>query len=394
MARLVRFLGWALAIVLLLVGLLGFCTPQTQLTALDAPGGGTAWNHFLHFISVRGLLLMRLGLVVLALRIFVLPFLLDRKGTHAAWKLFLRKFPLTSFLLPGALCMFFLSYLPMPGIVLAFKNFVRVRRGTIIDSIAQSQWVGLGNFAFIGTERVQSVIRNTFVYNFFWMILGLVVSVSLAIALSHLSNRRGVKLYQTGIFMPYFLSWVIASYLLYALLSYERGLIRAITVGLGIFTADTYPNYYLRPGAWPFILTLANQWKYMGYNSIVYTAAITGIDGELYEAATLDGAGTWNKIRYITLPMLKPMMIILTIMAMGRMANADFGLFYNLPMGSGPLMQTTEVFDTYVFRMLTGGTANMGVTAAASLFQSVLGFVLIFTSNMVVRKVSPDNSLF
>jgi putative aldouronate transport system permease protein len=154
------------------------------------------------------------------------------------------------------------------------------------------------------------------------------------------------------------------------------------------------PKFYQSPGVWPLILTLANQWKYMGYNSIVYTAAISGIDSELYEAATLDGASTWGKIRHITLPMLKPMMIILTIMAMGRMANADFGLFYNLPMGSGPLLRATEVFDTYVYRMLTNNTTNMGITAAGSLFQSVLGFVLIFTSNMVVRKVSPDNSLF
>lgn len=387
-----RIACWVLAVLVLLVGLIGFCTPLGQLSPLAEKA--TAWNGFLHFIAANGLPLMQIGLGVLAFRVLLLPFLLDAGKAKAQWKVFFRKLPLTSFLIPGALCMFFLSYLPMPGIVLAFKNFVRVRRGTIIDSIAESLWVGLGNFAFIGTERVQSVIRNTFVYNFFWMILGLVVSVSLAIALSHLRNRRAVKLYQTSIFMPYFLSWVIASYLLYALLSYDRGLIRSITVGLGLYTHDTYPNFYLRPSAWPAILTLANQWKYMGYNSIVYSAAITGIDGELYEAATLDGAGTWGKIRYVTLPMLKPMMIILTIMAMGRMANADFGLFYNLPMGSGPLMQTTEVFDTYVFRMLTGGTANMGVTAAASLFQSVLGFVLIFTSNMVVRRVSPDNSLF
>lgn len=386
----IRRVLWVLAVSLLPVGLLGFCTPMAQANDADA----ALLSRLIRFIAQNGLLLMQAGLTGIVFCVFLLPFLLDARKAVLKWRVFFRKFPLTAFLIPGGLCMFLLSYLPMPGIVLAFKNFVRVRRGTIIDSIAQSEWVGLGNFAFIGTERVQSVIRNTLVYNFFWMLLGLVVSVALAIALSHLRNKRAVKLYQTGIFMPYFLSWVIASYLLYALLSHERGLIRSLTLGLGLFTAENYPNWYLSPASWPLILTLANQWKYMGYNSIVYTAAITGIDEDLYEAATLDGAGTWSKIRYITLPMLKPMMIILTIMAMGRMANADFGLFYNLPMGSGPLMQKTEVFDTYVFRMLTGGTANMGVTAAASLFQSALGFILIFTSNMAVRRVSPDHSLF
>lgn len=384
---------WALTALLLIIGLLGYCTPAALLRPLEEATPSLRLR-FQHFIAGAGGALMLCGVGLAAFRVFALPFLLSARDAALRWKVFFRKFPLVSFMIPGALCMLLLSYLPMPGIVLAFKNFVRVRRGTIIDSIAESRWVGLTNFSFIGTGRVQSVIRNTFMYNFCWMILGLVVSVALAIALSHLRNRRAVKFFQTGIFMPYFLSWVIASYLLYALLSYERGLFRSIAVGLGLFTDATYPNLYLKPGAWPLILTLANQWKYMGYNSIVYTAAITGIDGDLYEAATLDGASAWGKIRFITLPMLKPMMIILTIMAMGRMANADFGMFYNLPMGSGPLMQVTEVFDTYVFRMLMGGTADMGVTAAASLFQSALGFILIFSSNMIVRKISPENALF
>jgi putative aldouronate transport system permease protein len=271
---------------------------------------------------------------------------------------------------------------------------VRARRLSFVESIATSSWVGLSNFQFIASPRAQMVLRNTFLYNFSWMVLSLIISVSLAIALSHLRNKRGVKLYQTGIFMPYFISWVIASYLLFALLSHERGLIRSITVGLGAFTSEDYPNYYLNPRVWPMILTLANQWKYMGYDSIVYTAAISGIAIEMYEAAVLDGAGTWGRIRYVTLPMLRPMMIILTIMAMGRMASADFGLFYNLPMNSGQITSTTDVFDTYVFRMLTGNSTSIGVTAAASFFQSMVGFVLIMASNMLVKKLSPDETLF
>lgn len=337
---------------------------------------------------------MGLGIFLLIFRFFLLPFLINARDALNKWRVFKRNAVLVSFMLPGAGLLLLLNYLPMPGIMLAFKQFVRARRGTIIDSIAGSKWVGLTNFAFIGSERAQAVLRNTFIYNFCWMILSLVLSVAIAIALNHVRKKRAVKFYQTSIFMPYFISWVIASYLLFALLSHERGVIRHIALALGIYDAETYPNYYLTPGVWPFILTVANQWKYMGYDSIVYTAAIAGIDAEMYEAAALDGAGVWERIRYITLPMLTPMMTILTIMAMGRMASADFGLFYNLPMNAGQLVSTTDVYDTYVFRMLTNTSASMGVSAAASLFQSVLGFVLIMLTNSLVKRLNPENTLF
>lgn len=396
MKKAVRWGTFILGLLLLITGFLGYCTPDVSMDWLSKDSSEwTAWQRFVTFIARNGGTLMLVGIGVILFRILVLPFLLDRRETGKKWRIFGKNFPLTMFMIPGALCLLMFNYLPMPGIVLAFKNFKKARGG-IIQSIAGSAWNGLKGFSFLGTETVQNYIRNTLMYNFFWMILGLVVAVAIAIALSHLRNKRSTKFYQTFVFMPYFLSWVIASYLLYALINYDKGLFGGLMESLGLVSSRyELTNLYQAPQYWPLILTLANQWKYMGYNSIIYTAAISGIDTELYEAAMLDGAGVWQRIRYITVPLLKPMMIIMTIMAMGRMANADFGLFYNLPMGSGPLLKITGVYDTYVFNMITGSsTTNYGTIAATSLFQSVLGFVLIFSANMVVRKISPDNSLF
>lgn len=396
MKKTVKAIGLIISILILIAGFLGYCTPEksTPWISKDA-SEWTAWQRFVTFLEDNGGLLMIIGIGLLLFVLLILPFFFDFKGTANSYSTFFRNVPLTLFMIPGGLCLLFFNYLPMPGIVLAFKTFKKGRHG-IIQSIADSQWNGVRGFNFLETETAQSYIRNTLVYNFFWMLLGLVVAVAIAIALNHLRNKKSTKLYQTFIFMPYFLSWVIASYLLYALINHDKGLLPGMMVQLGLATdRSQITNLYQAPQWWPLILTLANQWKYMGYNSIVYSAAISGIDSEMYEAAMLDGAGTWQRIRYITIPMLKPMMIIMTIMAMGRMANADFGLFYNLPMGSGPLKTITGVYDTYVFGMITGSSStNYGTIAATSLFQSVLGFILIFTSNMVVRKISPENSLF
>ncbi len=396
MKKVIRRAVFVLGLLLLIAGFLGYCTPDASMDWISGdPGTWTPWQHFVTFIARNGGTLMLAGIGTILFRILVLPFLLDAREAAKKWKIFRKNFPLTMFMVPGALCLLLFNYLPMPGIVLAFKTFKKGRHG-VVQSIANSAWNGLKGFSFLGTETVQNYIRNTLMYNFFWMILGLVVAVMIAIALSHLRNKKSTRFYQTFIFMPYFLSWVIASYLLYALISYDKGMFGGVMESLGLVSSRyDLVNLYQAPKYWPMILTLANQWKYMGYNSIIYTAAIAGIDTEMYEAAMLDGAGTWQRIRYITIPMLKPMMIIMTIMAMGRMANADFGLFYNLPMGSGPLLTITGVYDTYVFNMITGSsTTNYGTIAATSLFQSVLGFVLIFSSNMVVRKISPENSLF
>lgn len=394
MQRTIRISCWLLVVVLLVAGYLGFNSTETALGLPKDRAQWSAWNTFTYGLGRAGVWLMLAGLIMAAFTLLALPFILNRNDAQKSMKQFKRALPLTLFMVPGAACLFVFNYMPIPGIVLAFKTFKK-GRGSIIQSIANSAWNGLRGFSFLSTPTAQGYIRNTLLYNLVWMVIGLVVAVAIAIALSHLRNRRFTKVYQTFIFMPYFLSWVIASYLLFAMISYDKGLIGNLLASLGIINKKSFVNLYQAPAYWPFILTLMNQWKYMGYNSIIYTAAISGIDREMYEAAMLDGASGWQKIKYITLPMLKPMMIIMTIMAMGRMANGDFGLFYNLPMSSGPLKTITGVYDTYVFGMIVGsGNTNYGTTAAASLFQSVLGFVLIFSSNMVVRKISPDNSLF
>ena len=396
MKKAIRLIVFFLGLAILIAGFLGYCTPDASMNWLSADRDTwTLWQRFVTFIAHNGGTMMLVGIGVIIFRIFVLPFLLGRKAAAKKWRIFGKNIPLTLFMIPGSLCLLLFNYLPMPGIVLAFKTFKKGRHG-VVQSIADSAWNGLTGFSFLGTETVQNYIRNTLLYNLFWMILGLIVAVMIAIALSHLRNKKSTRYYQTFVFMPYFLSWVIASYLLYALISYDKGMVGGVMESLGVVPSRyDLENLYQAPRYWPLILTLANQWKYMGYNSIIYTAAIAGIDTEMYEAAMLDGAGVWQRIRYITIPMLKPMMIIMTIMAMGCMANADFGLFYNLPMGSGPLLKITGVYDTYVFSMITGSsTTNYGTIAATSLFQSVLGFVLIFTSNLIVRKISPENSLF
>ena len=396
MKKAIRPIVFFLGLAVLIAGFLGYCTPDASMNWLSSDQNTwNLWQRFVTFIAHNGGTLMLVGIGVILFRIFILPFLLDKTATAKKWRIFGKNIPLTLFMIPGSLCLLLFNYLPMPGIVLAFKTFKKGRHG-VVQSIADSVWNGLKGFSFLGTETVQYYIRNTLLYNLFWMFLGLVVAVMIAIALSHLRNKRSTRYYQTFVFMPYFLSWVIASYLLYALINYDKGMLGGVMESLGVVSSRyDLENLYQAPQYWPLILTLANQWKYMGYNSIIYTAAIAGIETEMYEAAMLDGAGVWQRIRYITIPMLKPMMIIMTIMAMGRMANADFGLFYNLPMGSGPLLKVTGVYDTYVFSMITGSsTTNYGTIAATSLFQSVLGFVLIFTSNMVVRKISPENSLF
>ncbi|MDR0928370.1 MAG: hypothetical protein LBM74_01490, partial [Oscillospiraceae bacterium] len=235
---------WVLAALLLLSALIGYCTPIAQIDALEAEGKSSLLYPIGRFISGGSLYLLIGGLAVLAFRMFGLQFTYGPASAIKSWKTFFKAFPTTTFMIPGVLVMFFLSYLPMPGIVLAFKTYVRARRASVVESIARSQWVGLNNFDFISSGRVQAAIGNTFFFNLFWMVLGLVVSVALAIALSHLRNKRAVKFYQTGVFMPYFLSWVIASYLLFALISDERGLFRSVMIGMGVYTEETVPRLY------------------------------------------------------------------------------------------------------------------------------------------------------
>ncbi|HEY4390561.1 MAG TPA: ABC transporter permease subunit [Paenibacillus sp.] len=291
--------------------------------------------------------------------------------------------------LPGALWFLFFSYLPMLGTVIAFKEY-RFDRDGFWASIVNSKWVGWENFKFLfSTNDAYIITRNTLLYNIVFIFLGLIFSVLLAVILSEISNKRLSKVYQTGMFLPYFLSWVIVGYFTFSFLSSDRGLLNGLFDSLGIPPVQ----WYSESKYWPLILVLVYLWKAVGYNSVVYLASIMGIDRSLYEAAMIDGASKMQQIRAITLPMLKPIITIMTLLAIGKIFYADFGLFYQVPRDSGTLYGVTNVIDTYVYRGLKT-TGEIGMSAAAGLYQSVVGFTLVMTSNYIVRKFDKDNALF
>lgn len=291
--------------------------------------------------------------------------------------------------LPGAIWFFFFSYLPLVGTVAAFKKY-RFSREGFWASLSKSEWVGWDNFKFIFNNNDAFLItRNTLLYNLTIIALGLVFAVALAILLSELVNKRLAKLYQTGMFLPYFLSWVIVGYFVFSFLSMDRGMLNQLLTWLGFEPI----SWYAESGYWPYILVFVALWKSIGYNSIVYLASIMGIDRSLYEAAMIDGASKWQQIRNITIPLLSPIIIIMTLLAVGRIFYADFGLFYQVPRDSGTLYAATNVIDTYVYRGLKT-TGEIGMSTAAGLYQSVVGFVLVMISNYVVRRVDKDSSLF
>ncbi|THF73563.1 ABC transporter permease [Cohnella fermenti] len=291
--------------------------------------------------------------------------------------------------LPGAVWFLCFSYLPLVGTIAAFKEY-RFSRHGFWYSLIHSKNVGWDNFKFLfNTDAALTITRNTLLYNIAFIVLGLVCSVALAILLSELANKKLAKLYQTGMFLPYFLSWVIVGYFAFSFLSMDRGLLNHI---LGYFGVDSM-QWYSDPTYWPYILIFVYLWKSIGYSSVVYLASILGIDKSLYEAAMIDGASKLQQVRNITLPLLKPIIIIMTLLAVGKIFYADFGLFYQVPRDSGTLYSVTNVIDTYVYRGLKT-TGEIGMSTAAGLYQSVVGFVLVMVSNYVVRKLDKDSALF
>jgi putative aldouronate transport system permease protein len=287
--------------------------------------------------------------------------------------------------LPGVLFLLINNYLPMFGTVIAFKNI------NYEDGILGSPWVGFSNFQFLFTNTdAWTITRNTILYNLVFITSNLVLGVSVAVMLNELRTRLFAKMYQSVMFLPYFLSAVVVGYLGYSLLNQEYGFInQTILKPLGIEGI----SWYAEPKYWPFILPLVQIWKNIGYASIIYLAAIIGIDGEYYEAAVIDGASKWQQITRITIPLLKPMMIILTLLAVGHILNADFGLFYQVPLDAGALYSTTNVIDTYVYRALLRMN-DIGMSSAAGLYQAFVGFIVVLGSNFLVRRINKENALF
>lgn len=292
---------------------------------------------------------------------------------------------------PGALWLLLLRYLPMGGIILAFKNYkIYPKDPTFLNNLIHSKWVGLDNFKFLFTTGDSWVmIRNTLAYNIVFIILGVIIPVAFAVMMSELSKKFVAKTYQTLMFFPYFLSWVVVSYFLNAFIDAQYSLIPMAQRAAG----ETAVSWYTTPGPWPYIIVFANLWKNVGYSTVLYLAAITGIDQTQYEAAAIDGASKWQQILHVTLPNLRTMIAILFILNVGKIFNADFGLFWNVPMQNGALFSVTQVIDTYIYRVLMN-TGNIGQSTAAGLLQNIVGFICIIGANAVVKKIDSDSTLF
>lgn len=287
-------------------------------------------------------------------------------------------------MIPGLLLVFVFSYIPMAGITVAFRD------GRTVSGYFTGEWVGFDNFKFFfASQDAFRITKNTVVMNFLFITTGTVGAVICALLLNELKNRKLVKVYQTVMFMPYFLSWVIVGYVSYAFLSVENGFINSMFKLIGKKPVEWYGN----PDYWPIILTIVALIKNIGYNTVVYFAGIIGIDQSLYEAAEIDGANKFQQMIHITVPLITPLISILVLLSIGKIFYADFGLFYYIPRETGVLFPKTDVIDTYVFRALKQ-LGNVGMSSAIGLFQSVVGFVLVLGSNYAAKKINPENALF
>ena len=299
-------------------------------------------------------------------------------------KMLKRAIPLYIMVATGFIYLLINNYIPMLGIVIAFKNL------NFSKGILKSDWAGLSNFEYLFKAPDAFLItRNTILYNVAFIVVNTVVAIVIAIILSEIRSKMKVKIFQSCVLIPSLISIIIVSYLAYAFLSGRTGFINGSLAAAG---KDTI-SFYTEPKYWPAILIFINCWKGAGYSSIIYLAAILGIDQEMYEAAEIDGATRWNKIRFITLPMLKSTVITLTLMNVGRIFYSDFGLFYQVPMNSGALINATNTIDTYVYRGLIE-LGDISMSSAACVYQSLVGFVLVLTANWVTKKLSSENALF
>lgn len=300
-------------------------------------------------------------------------------------KKLVRYWPMYIMLLPGFVYLVINNYIPMAGITVAFKQY------NVRDGIYKSPNVGLKNFEFLfKTNDAWLITRNTILYNLAFIVLDAVLAIAVAIILNEIVSKKAKQFYQTVILIPFLISMVVVSYLVFAFLSNGNGFINNTV--LPAFKMDAV-DWYNQAKYWPFLLILIHVWKSLGYNCILYYATICGIDNSLYEAAAVDGANRWQRIKNITLPSIKSTIIILTLMNLGNIFRSDFGLFYQVPMNSGALLEATNTIDTYVYRGLMQ-TNNIGMSSAAGVYQSIVGCILVLTANLIVRRIDSDSSLF
>ena len=287
-------------------------------------------------------------------------------------------------LIPAVVYVLIFSYWPMSGIVLAFKDF-KTRLG-----IYASPDVGFQNFRFLLISgKLGLLTRNTILYNLAFIFLGVILEMGFAIILNELLGKKLKKGMQTVMFLPYFISWVVVSAILFNMFNFEKGTANNLLTALGAGKFDLYNT----PEAWPAVLVMVNAWKKTGYGMVVYLAAITGLDQEIFEAASIDGANVWQKIRHITIPSLLPQMMILVLLALGNVFRGDFGMFYQTVKDNSIILPYTDILDTFVYRSLIQ-TGDIGMSAAAGLYQSVLCFITICVANFLVKRTQPDYALF
>ena len=305
-----------------------------------------------------------------------------RKKKKILWK---RILPFYFMVIPGLIYLIIDKYIPMFGVLIAFKKL------NFMKGIWKSDWCGLDNFKFLFKSNDAWIItRNTILYNVAFFVVSTVISITLAILLNEVRSKKASKVYQTIVLLPYLMSWVVISYIVYAYLSADTGLINnSILEPLGKKAIAWYQDAKF----WPFILIFVNTWKVVGYNMIIYLSGIVGISQDYYEAARLDGATKWQQISKITLPLLKPTVLTLMLLMVGMIFRSDFGLFYLIPRNSGVLYPVTRTIDVYVYQALMKNS-DFGMSSAASVYQSVVGFILIVATNKLVKRNNPDSAIF
>lgn len=307
-----------------------------------------------------------------------------RKSELTFWQKVVRYKTLLLMCVPAVLFFFLFNYVPLPGIWVAFVKY------NYRDGIFGSKFVGLQNFEFLlSSGKLLSLTKNTILYNIAFILLGNFLAVFVAILLNEMQSKMFKKVSQTIMFLPYFISQVLVGILVFNLLNYDTGFVNGVLTSLGLERWQPYSD----PKVWPVLLVVIYLWQQTGYNSVVYFASIMGIDGEMMEAAKVDGANGFQRIRYIILPSLKPTIVILLLFALGGIVKGNFGLFYNI-VGTNPILyETTDIIETYVYRA-TMTDFNFMTASAVGLYQSVVGFVIVMVVNYIVKKIEPDYSLF
>ncbi|KHL93464.1 hypothetical protein QW71_23345 [Paenibacillus sp. IHB B 3415] len=287
--------------------------------------------------------------------------------------------------LPGIIILILFAYLPMSGLILVFKNY------NFNDGIFGSPWAGFSNFEFFfsSMEDALRATRNTVMLNALYMLTGTFFSVAIAIILNELRSKWFIKITQSVMFFPYFISWIIIGAILFSLLDYDKGILNQLLQSLGLSQMDWYSS----PWLFVVILVLANIWKSAGYGAIIYYAVLQGVDTSYYEAARIDGASRWQIITKITIPMLIPSIILMTLLGIGGMLKGDLSMIMGVTFLNPLLLPTTDIIDVYVYRTAIR-SGEFGFASAITLYQSVFGFILVLVANKLAGWYDKDSKLF